>query len=354
MQTYYHYKGVLHVHSTYSDGQKSIPEIAAIANQLQLNFLLLSDHNTLQPKMDGLEGWYGSVLLGIGSELNDADDKNHYLAFNIHKEIPFGLDAETYVRRVKEEGGFGIIAHPDENRSHIKAYPPYPWTIWNSQDFDGIEIWNHMSEWMEGLTNWNKFWRILHPRRSIRSPKKETLRRWDTLNSQRKVVGVGGVDAHGHVHRIWGLVPMRVFRYKISFRTIRTHVLTKAPLPRDNATEALQLIYEALRYGRAFVAHNLLGDASEFRFFAERSGQRADMGDTLHGGTSTVFHVQAPSDRALIRLLRNGDVVGEQKGGSAQFKTEHTGVYRTEVWRDKRPWIFSNHIRIQNPDTQRV
>ncbi len=354
MQTYYHYKGVLHVHSTYSDGQKTIPEIAAIANELRLDFLLMSDHNTLQAKMDGLEGWYGNLLLGIGSELNDAEDKNHYLAFNIQKEIPFGLDAETYVRRVKEEGGFGIIAHPDENRAHIKAYPPYPWTIWDSQDFDGIEIWNHMSEWMEGLTNWNKFWRILHPRRSIRSPKKETLQRWDALNSKRKVIGAGGVDAHGHIHRIWGILPLRVFRYKISFRTIRTHLLTKAPLPKADGQEALQLIYEALRHGRVFVAHNLLGDASDFRFFAERNGQRAEMGDVLETSSAFVFHVRVPADNVFIRLIRNGEIVAEQTGRSARFKMEQSGVYRAEIWRDNRPWIFSNHIRIQNPDIPRT
>ncbi len=354
MKTYYHYKGVLHVHSTYSDGQKSIPEIAAIANELHLDYLLMSDHNTLQPKMDGLEGWYGNLLLGIGSELNDAEDKNHYLAFNIPKEIPFGLDAATYVQRVKEEGGFGIIAHPDETRAHIKAYPPYPWTIWDSQDFDGIEIWNHMSEWMEGLTNWNKFWRILHPRRSIHSPKKETLQRWDALNEQRKVIGAGGVDAHGFVHRIGGVLPMRVFRYKISFRTIRTHVLTKAPLPKDNAQKALQLIYEALRHGRTFVAHNLLGDASGFRFFAQSDGQRAEMGDTLRGNSNSMIEVQTPADRVLIRLFRNGQVAGEHTGRKARFDITQNGVYRTEVWRGKRPWIFSNHIRIQNAEHRRT
>ena len=151
----FHYSGIIHVHSTYSDGQKSIPEIAAIADALKADFLLMSDHNTLQPKQDGLEGWYGNVLVGIGSELNDKDDKNHYLAFNIEKPVNHKVPASDYVCKVREQGGFGIIAHPDETRTHIEAYPPYPWTLWDSDCYDGIEIWNQMSEWMEGLTNYN-------------------------------------------------------------------------------------------------------------------------------------------------------------------------------------------------------
>jgi len=345
MQTFFQYKGVLHVHSTYSDGQKTIPEIAAIANELDLDFLLMTDHNTLQSRLDGLEGWYGHVLLGIGSELNDADDKNHYMAFNINEPIPFGLSAESYVNKVKEQGGFGIIAHPDESRAHLEAYPPYPWTIWESADYDGIEIWNHMSEWMEGLTNWNKFWRFMHPRRSIVSPKKETLQRWDQLNQKRKVVAVGGVDAHGFIYRIWGFIPLRVFRYKISFRTIRTHVLVKEKLPADNPQKALNLIYEAIRSGRSYVAHNLLVDASGFYFNVEYAQGVAEMGDSLAAGRKNLFLVQAPA-AAQIVLLKDGSAVEQSSGTELRYESAEPGIYRVEVRRQGRPWIFSNQIRV--------
>lgn len=83
---YFHYSGIIHVHSTYSDGTCSVQEIADIANELDINFVLITDHNTLQPKRDGLEGWYDRILIGIGCELNDDQDQNHYLAFNIDEE----------------------------------------------------------------------------------------------------------------------------------------------------------------------------------------------------------------------------------------------------------------------------
>ena len=70
------YVGVIHIHSTYSDGSKTIPEIAKIASEVGLDYLLFTDHNTLQPKKDGLEGWYEGVLVGIGYEINDENDQN--------------------------------------------------------------------------------------------------------------------------------------------------------------------------------------------------------------------------------------------------------------------------------------
>ena len=82
------YVGVIHIHSTYSDGTRPIPEIAQIASEVGLDFLMFTDHNTLQPKRDGMEGWYNGVLISTGYEINDADDLNHYLAFGLDRELP--------------------------------------------------------------------------------------------------------------------------------------------------------------------------------------------------------------------------------------------------------------------------
>ena len=127
------YVGVIHIHSTYSDGSRPIPEIAKIASEVDLDFLMFTDHNTLQSKRDGLEGWYDGVLVVIGYEINDADDQNHYLAFNLDEELPQSLTPLEYVNEVNRHGGYGIIAHPDEKRSAMKKYPPYPWKVWESK-----------------------------------------------------------------------------------------------------------------------------------------------------------------------------------------------------------------------------
>ncbi len=340
------YTGVLHVHSTFSDGTRPIPEIAQIANELDLRFLLITDHNTLRGKHEGFEGWYGNVLVGVGNEINDAEDKNHYLAFDIDQEFGPQVPAREYVRAVRKAGGLGIVAHPDESRRHISRYPPYPWTLWDLPEFDGIEIWNQMSEWMEGLTHWNKFWRIWHPRRSIVAPKEQTLKRWDQLNQHRRVVGVGGVDAHGFLHKLWGPFSIRVFRYKISFRTIRTHILTETELkPELDYKEALKAVYQALRMARCFISHAFLGNAEGFTFYAQNENELALMGETLLLTDKTQIVVTVPQ-KAQITLMANGKKVSTVNDSQMKFNVNEPGAYRVEVWTEGRPWIYSNHIRI--------
>ncbi len=343
----YHYQGIIHVHSTYSDGTKSIPEIADIANELDLDFLILTDHNTLKPKYDGLEGWYDKVLVGIGCELNDASDQNHYLSFDIDQEVDENLSPHEYVEKVKELGGFGIIAHPDENRSSMPEYPPYPWTIWESEGFDGIEIWNQMSEWLEGLTHKNKYWRVIHPRRSIIAPKPVTLAKWDKINMKRKVVGIGGVDAHGYRYRILKLIPITIFRYKVSFRTIRTHVFTEQSINvGDDPQASLQQIYKALKMARCFVSHNYFGDAADFDFSALNKNNGADIGGTIKVDGFTKLIVRNPRS-AETYLIHNGRKVDRNQGEKIEFYVEQPGIYRVESHIKNRPWILSNHIRLE-------
>ena len=340
------YVGVIHIHSTYSDGSRSIPDIASIAGEVDLDYLLMTDHNTLQAKRDGLEGWYGGVLVGVGYEINDENDLNHYLAFRLDKEVKNFHNPSEYVRQVQKSGGFGFIAHPDEKRSAIKKYPPYPWTLWESDYFNGIEIWNKMSEWMEGLTNLNKYWRVFNPRKAIVSPQKETLKKWDEVNLDRKVVGIGGVDAHGHIYKLWGLFGITIFRYKVLFKTIRTHILTDRPLMESkDYKQDLNILYENLLNCRSFISNYYSGDARGFRFYAQNRKKRAQIGDKIEFDKRTHLHVNLPKT-AITHLIRNGEKLVSQKGKNLIFEINKPGIYRVEVYYLNRPWIYSNHIRI--------
>lgn len=340
------YVGVIHIHSTYSDGSRPIPEIARIAGEVDLDFLMFTDHNTLQGKRDGMEGWYDGVLVAVGYEINDVEDQNHYLAFNLDEELPQDLTPSQYVDEVNRQGGFGIIAHPDEKRDHIKKYPAYPWKVWESDSYNGIEIWNQMSEWMEGLTHFNKYWRIMHPRRSIITPLPETLQKWDEANLNRKVVGIGGVDAHGHKYHFWGLFQITVFRYKILFKTIRTHILTDQVFHGEGSYKNdIQNLYQSLKECRCFISNLYGGDARGFRFWAENKSQKVHLGGELKFDKYTHLHVNLPQP-AIVHLVRNGEKIGTQKGQELVFEVTEGGVYRVEAFSLNRPWIFSNHIRL--------
>jgi len=335
--------GAVHLHSKVSDGTLSIPEIAEIAGTKNLDFLLFSDHNTLAPKREGLEGWYGGVLALIGYEINDADDKNHYLAFRLDQEVG-GRMAADYVPAVKAAGGMGFIAHPAEKRQYFEAYPPYPWTDWSVQGFDGIEIWNQLSEWMEGLTWKSALWRIWHPLKSIRFPVQEILDRWDVLNRERRVVGIGGIDVHAFAIKLLGCITVEIYPYKVQFKSIRTHVMTETPLtPALGFHPSETAVYNAILAGRCFVSNFSLGDARGFRFSGRSDRGLLPMGSRLPFLGPVDFDVQAPLS-GQIRLLRDGQTIAEEKGSTLTHTVDAPGVYRVEMYRQRRGWIYTNPI----------
>ncbi|MFC2085094.1 PHP domain-containing protein [Bacteroidota bacterium] len=346
----FEYVGAIHMHSVYSDGSGKPDEIAEFANEVGLDYILLTDHNTLRAKKEGFEGWYGKTLLLIGCELNDKQSLNHYLAFGIDKTFSTRLPAKEYVALVKQAGGIGFIAHPHEKRSSMKEHPPYPWKEWNTKDFTGIEVWNHMSEWMEGLNEQNKYNYFVHPLRSIVAPPKVTLELWDKLNEKRRVVGIGGVDAHAHKVNLLGFFEVEVFPYKILFKSVRTHILADEKITggkeKSKILKAQKILFNSLASGKCFISNYYRGDAKGFRYFAQTGKKTHQMGDSIKLSENTRLRVILPNISGSIRLLKNGNIMDMVEDIDAEFQVQDKGIYRVEVYIDGFPWIYSNHIRI--------
>lgn len=345
------YVGAIHMHSVFSDGSGTVEEIAEYADEVGLDFIALTDHNTLRALHEGYEKWYGNTLLLVGCEINDRYNKNHYLAFGIDDTISTRTPAKEYVKKVKDVGGIGFLAHPHEKRTSMKEHPPYPWTEWNTDDFTGMEIWNHMSEWMEGLTEQNKYNYFVHPLRSIEKPSEETLQKWDELNQQRRVVGIGGVDAHAHKINLLGFFEVEVFPYKVLFKSIRTHILTDTKIEKGDeqadVDNAKSVIYDSLKNGKCFISNYYHGDARGFRFFAEADGRIYQMGDSVDfKGGDICLRVYLPNITGKIKLLRNGKLYEAVDNIDAMFMIKEAGAYRVEVQLEDKNWIYSNHIRI--------
>ena len=342
-KTLHEYVGALHIHSNFSDGLRSIPEIAEIAGECGIDFLLFADHMTLEPIKKGMERWFGSVLSIIGYEINDADNKNHYLVFGLKEILPPELTACEYVRITNQRGALGFIAHPDEKRTAMPSFPPYPWTAWDAEGYHGIEIWNHASEWLEKLNNFNKYYLIFHPLRFLKGPEKKTLVRWDELNKMRSVPGIGGLDAHAYPYHI-GPITIYIFRYKVLFRGIRTHILVDEELSPD-VDSAKKTVLSALKTAKCFISNRRWGDARGFRFESHSDGKTYQMGDTIEAGSADFF-ITTPSPCKII-LLKDGTPVANTYGTELSYNTLEHGAYRVEARRKNRPWIFSNHIRLR-------
>lgn len=339
----YEYVGSIHIHSDHSDGLRPIPEIAKIAEKSGLDFLLFADHMTLEPLKKGMQRWFGSVLSVIGYEINDPENKNHYLVYGLEDILPPDLAAHEYVRQAHEAGAIGFIAHPDEKRSALPEIPPYPWKAWDAEGYDGIEIWNHSSEWLERLTPINKYFMILHPLRYLRGPEPETLARWDEMNKDRVMAGIGGTDAHAYPYRL-GPITVYIFHYNVLFKGIRTHIILEEKLSED-VSRSKNAVLQALINARCFISNHRWGDGRGFQFQAFSGENTWLMGDTVEA-ESVRFFIKLP-EHGKISLLKDGKVVATAEGTELSYIATLTGAYRVVVMRKNKPWIYSNHIRLK-------
>jgi hypothetical protein len=340
---YYEYQGGVHVHTTDSDGTKTVEEIAEIASIVGLDFLVVTDHMTLKSYQEGKEGFYNDTLVLIGYEHNDTEDCNHYLLFETDDVLPSDMTPQEYVAEGKRQGALGIIAHPDEIRPRLGKYPSYPWVAWDADRFDGIEIWNQMSEWMEKLTAYNQIKMLFSPRRFLHAPTDRILQKWDELNKFRKVAGIAAVDAHAFLYKA-GPFRVTIFPYKVQFKSLRTHILLPDKMSRDVA-EAKRQVYDAIRDCRLFFSNYRRGDASGFKFMARRGTDSVICGGKLDSYQDSIIIIKCPN-RCNIRLICNGKQIIETNGDFLEYKPENNGVYRAEAYKKDKGWIFSNHIRI--------
>ncbi|KPL03595.1 MAG: hypothetical protein AMJ73_06235 [candidate division Zixibacteria bacterium SM1_73] len=340
MTSWHEYVGVSHIHSTDSDGSKSVPEIIRIGQKTGLDFLFFSDHMTLRSLHQGLEGWHGNTFVLIGYEIHDKSSRNHYLAFNIDEVLPGEFSPQEYVKEVNRRGGLGIIAHPDETRV-LPQFPAYPWTAWDAEEFDGIEIWNQMSEWMEGINKLNMLKMFVSPRRYLTSPTPKTLRIWDQLNKQRKVFGTSGVDVHAYPYGI-GPFKLIIFPYEVQFKSLRTHLLLETPLSSDDQIAKKQII-DALKNCQLFISNYRWGDAKGFSFYAESKDRIAKIGESISSQDNVTFIIKTPQ-KCRIKLLRDGTTISEGVGKDLEYSCQKPGIYRVEAYKGKKGWIFSNHI----------
>ncbi len=344
------YVGNIHVHTTYSDGASSVEEVAAIAGRAGLDFVMISDHNTLAALRDGKEGWYDRVLALIGVEVGE--EHNHYLAWRVNKEVPDDPGhPQSVIDAVRAQGGIGFIAHPFERGCKYGfSGKAFTWVDWGVTGFTGICIWNFTSQWKGSVTNpATALYYYFYRRGAVRAPDTETLGMWDSLLTGRKVVAIGGTDAHAFTFG-FGPLKARIFPYEYLFRTINTHVLTEAGLTGGLENDKAA-IYSALERGRCFISYDLLGDARGFEFTASTDSQKAYMGDEISIAGSVKFLVRTPR-RAYVRLIRDGSPWREGSGALHIYSANRPGVYRVEVYRQGitgqlKAWIFSNPIYVR-------
>ena len=329
---YHDFRGVIHIHTTYSDGTGTFEELGRIANRQGLDFLIVTDHNTLQAFLDGKEGWYPTdtasprTLVLANAEISAPDA--HVLAIGITTPVDRNQSTQAIIDAIERQGGLAFLAHPQ--------YRKRPVAHWDVHGYTGLEVYNVV----EDVERVPKLQHALvgllaHPdafyRSLLRRPT-ATLARWDTLlTGGQHVVGIGSVDAHGLQ---W--FRLRIAPYGVLFKTVRTHLL----MPELSKPAML----DALRAGHAYCSMELLGDATGFSFYAETDGRTLGiMGDIVKLEPDLALVIYAPT-MARLRLFKDGQLLETRQTQLWRYPVTQPGVYRVEADLHRQFWIASNPI----------
>jgi hypothetical protein len=343
---FYDYKGAVHVHSTYSDGTGSVSEIMEGAVHAGLDFVILTDHDTIKALEEGHEGWYGGSLLIVGTEISPR--YNHYIAFGsgdlknldgMNKKTP-----QEFIDEINSQGWVGFISHPDHQGVKRFDIPAYPWLDWEVDRFVGICVWDFMSDWQEQLDRQDISFEIYSDfPRWLTGAKEVTLKRWDEFTQRRKVVGIGELDNHKALRDYQG-EKITAFPYDLCFRTITNHLLLSQPLDKDKL-KAKQQIVEAFRQGRLYISFDYWDDPTEFSFEIESGDACVTMGQQITLEQKGQLILSLPA-KAHINIVCNGKTIWEGEEDETIMDIQQRGVYRVEAIRNDLIWIISNPIYV--------
>ena len=356
--------GILHVHSNRSDGRGSLDDIARAAAQAGLKFVVVTDHGdgTRAPEAP----LYRSGVLCIdGVEISTAG--GHYIALGLPK-APYRLggEARDVVEDVARLGGFGIAAHPDSPK------PELSWREW-SAPFDGVEVVNPDTAWRQQMRPLSGRGGTLptrllaerllsypfRPAESIAGLIQPTrIRdRWAEASRARRVVMVGGVDAHAQI--AWrsndpldARASIPIPSYESSFRTMSVHISTERALTGDAAADAA-LVMNAIRAGHLYTAVDGFAGPPTFEFTGRTAHALERAGDVVPGGGPVTLHVHSNAPADFTTTVWNGATVFS--GGHHEPEFDVTapggaGVYWVDIRATGRlgaPWITSNPIYVR-------
>jgi len=340
--------GVIHVHTTISDGGAAPEEVIRAAQEAGLDFLVITDHNRLDAKP--LEGYHGKLMVLVGVEVSTRS--GHLVGLGVARDpaFRFSADAREAYDDIRHLGGFAFAAHPLSPRRDLA------WTGWGLPGPWGLELINGDSEWRRAgvRTLWTAALYALNRRfallQSLGRPDR-TVERWDQLLAQRAAPAIAGTDAHGRLPLTddWAL---RFPSYQALFSVLRNHVLLREPLRGEFERDRAALL-DALRAGRSYIGLDGIAPADGFEFSAERGGRRWAMGASVPPAPGLMLRAGGRVPKAaVLRLFRDGRLEREA-AQRLEHSVERPGIYRMEVhlpgW--EQPWILTNPIFVLEPPT---
>lgn len=334
------YKGAIHIHTTHSDGTSNIKQIAKAAKKAGLKWILITDHNNLAGLKE--EGWYDGVAVIVGEEISP-DLSDHYLAFDIKEVISEKLSPQEFIEEVNNQNGFGFIAHPDESYSRKNGFKPLKWIDWNVKNFQGLEIWNFMSDWVDKYDPKHPFYSYFFRNYVLSGPTQKVFEWWDRLNNENPEVfpALGGIDAHALKYR-----GLKIFPYLHMFKTVTNYIYTEEELS-PSFEKAKKQIYDAVRAGKNLIVNRYWSKSSDdYSFYIGNEQKKALSGDKIAYSEENILAVKLPK-AGNIKILHNGKIIRNINTVEFQMSELKPGKYRLEAYYKNKPWVFSNPIIVE-------
>ena len=340
---------VVHVHSVHSDGTGTVAEIARAAARAGADAVLLTDHDTLTARWRREDGWLDGVLVVTGHEISPRG-RDHMLAFGIDEVVRHdGRDARAVADAVRDLDGLGVAAHPWSARNpHLQRWKLGGMPFGDLSCVDAVELWSIVTDSAEqigSLAQVAGF--ICAPDRWLTHPPGQRMAAYDALTAERRVVAIGGLDAHQVGVRAGPWVPFRLMSYERTFRLLRTRVLL------DDGVEVTErTIVAALRAGHCYLARDSLAPAQGFALWAQAGDGRvvARTGDEEAYAEGLTLHARLPRPATIV-VRRNGAEVARMESAVVGQPIDGPGAWRVEATLPlggrRRTWIVANPVYLR-------
>jgi hypothetical protein len=302
------YFGELHSHSRHSDGKMEMAEIADRAARVGLDFLAMTDHNTMSahPVAAG-----APLIIVPGFELTTFH--GHHPIYGLDDMVPWHeggrvLPLATLAPRIRAAGGIVGVAHPFvpgdplcTGCSMVEGLPP--------DAFDTMEVWYRRwtspgSDNQAGYDMWNRLWA-----------------------EGRGKTAVAARDWHGPEQEspFPGDLPLTgIFADDASVAGLLAGMRRGAVIMSRGPIVDLEVVNGARRGG---------------------IGDRVAIGGLGHAGLRV--RIDRLAQPAELRVYRSG-VAGERRTIAADtvldLELDGPGYYRAELWANDEPVTITNHV----------